>query len=82
MKYKYKTKGCCATEINFEVEDNIIKKVEFVKGCPGNTQGLANLLAGMEVNEAIKRLKGVPCKGDTSCPDQLALALEELVLGK
>ncbi|GAA0114979.1 TIGR03905 family TSCPD domain-containing protein [Clostridium senegalense] len=82
MKYTYKTKGCCATQINFEVEGNIIKEVEFIQGCRGNTQGIARLLVGMEVEEAIKRLKGIPCRGETSCPDQLALALEELVLNK
>ncbi|WP_291573840.1 TIGR03905 family TSCPD domain-containing protein [Clostridium sp. UBA4548] len=80
MEYTYKTTGCCATEINFQVEDDILKKVSFVKGCPGNTKGLASLLEGMEVKEVIKRLKGTPCKTETSCPDQLACALEELVL--
>ncbi|GAA0126453.1 MULTISPECIES: TIGR03905 family TSCPD domain-containing protein [Clostridium] len=82
MKYTYKTKGCCATQINFEVEENIIKEVEFIQGCRGNTQGIARLLVGMNVEEAIKRLKGIPCRGETSCPDQLALALEKLVLNK
>lgn len=80
MEYTYKTKGCCATEINFEVEDNKIKNVQFVKGCPGNTKGLSALVEGMEVNEVIKKLKGVPCRTSTSCPDQFATALEELVL--
>jgi len=67
MEYTYKIKGCCATEVKF-------------RGCPGNTKGLAALLEGMEVNEVVKRLKGVPCKTSTSCPDQFATALEELVL--
>ena len=74
MKYTYKTKGCCATEINFEVEDNK------VKGCPGNTKGVSVLVEGMEVNDVVKKLKGVSCRTSTSCPDQFAIALEELVL--
>jgi len=80
VKYNYKTQGCCATEITFEVENNILKNVNFTKGCPGNTIGLASLLEGMEVNEVVKRLKGTPCRTDTSCPDQLACAVEQLVL--
>lgn len=80
MNYNYKTKGCCAKEINFEIENNIVKKVSFVDGCSGNTKGIANLLEGMEVREVVKKLKGTPCRNETSCPDQLARALEELVL--
>lgn len=73
----YKTKGTCAREINFEIEGNTIKAVEFVGGCAGNTQGVAKLIQGMDVNEAINRLQGIQCgtKG-TSCPDQLASALK------
>lgn len=54
--------------------------MSFVKGCPGNTKGLASLLEGMEVKDVVKKLKGTPCRTETSCPDQLACALEELVL--
>ena len=80
MKYTYKTQGCCATEITFEVENQILKNVKFTKGCPGNTLGLASLLEGMEVNEVVRRLKGTPCRTSTSCPDQLTNAIEQLVL--
>lgn len=74
----YKTTGVCAKEINFEIEDNKIKNVSFVNGCPGNLMGVARLVEGMEVEEAILKLKGIDCKGKgTSCPDQLAKALEE-----
>ena len=74
----YKTKGTCSTEIQFEVEDNIIKEVRFVGGCMGNTQGVAALVRGYDIDEAISRLKGIDCHGrGTSCPDQLARALEE-----
>lgn len=77
---KYTTSGVCSSEILFEVEDNIVKEVTFVKGCPGNTLGVASLIKGMEVHEAIKRLKGIDCRGrGTSCPDQLAKALEQYV---
>ena len=77
---KYTTSGVCSSEILFEVEDNIVKEVTFVRGCPGNTLGVASLIQGMEVHEAIKRLKGIDCRGrGTSCPDQLAKALEEYI---
>lgn len=54
------------------------KKVTIIGGCAGNTLGLSNLIQGMNIDEAIKRLKGVPCgMRGTSCPDQLAIALQE-----
>lgn len=74
----YKTKGVCTTEIHIDVENNVIKEVNFIKGCPGNLFGIASLVKGMEVDEAITKLKGITCGNkDTSCPDQLSLALEE-----
>ncbi len=74
----YKTTGVCAKEINFEIEDNKIKSVSFVNGCPGNLMGVSKLVEGMDVDEAISKLKGIDCRGKgTSCPDQLAKALEE-----
>jgi uncharacterized protein (TIGR03905 family) len=76
--YTYKTKGTCSTEINFEVEDNKIKEVNFVRGCAGNLQGISALIKGMNVDDAINKLEGIDCKGKgTSCPDQLAKALKE-----
>ena len=80
-KISYRTKGVCSRQIDVEVEDNIIKKVEFTGGCMGNTQGVAHLVEGMSVEEAVTRLEGIECghKG-TSCPDQLAKALIELSL--
>ena len=79
--YNYAPKGVCAKKINFEIVDNKITEIDFTGGCPGNLLGISTLVKGMEVEEAIKRLKGISC-GDksTSCPDQLALALEELVV--
>lgn len=73
----YKTQGTCSRAINFEIEDDTIKFVEFVGGCQGNTRGVAKLATGMKVDEVISRLEGVDCGGrGTSCPDQLARALK------
>lgn len=79
MIYKYKPVGVCSREIEIEVEGSIIKSVRFTGGCAGNTQGVAALIANMNIDEAIKRLKGIDCGGrGTSCPDQLAKALEKI----
>jgi len=76
----YKTKGTCARAISVEVENDIVKSVEFVGGCSGNTQGVAALVKGMDVHEAISRMKGIRCGfKSTSCPDQLALALKQCI---
>ena len=76
----YKTKGVCSREINFEVEDNKVKNVQFVGGCSGNTQGVARLIDGMDIDEAISRIEGIQCGfRPTSCPDQLAKALREAI---
>lgn len=77
----YKTSGVCSKEIQFEVDDNIVKSVSFVGGCSGNTQGISKLVEGMSVDEVIRRLEGVKCGfRSTSCPDQLAKALIEYKL--
>lgn len=76
-KYTYQPQGVCSVQIDFEVEDNVVKNVRFTRGCNGNTQGIGALVEGMQVDEVIKRLKGTDCNGrGTSCPDQLARALE------
>lgn len=78
MDYEYKTKGVCARSINFSVEDGKVKNVKFNGGCNGNGKGVAALVDGMDVDEAISRIKGITCgMKKTSCPDQLATALEE-----
>ena len=79
MQYVYSPRGVCSREMQIEVEGNIIKSVKIVGGCAGNTVGVSRLVEGMDIDEAIKRLKGIPCgnKG-TSCPDQLARALENI----
>lgn len=73
----YKTHGVCSQSIEFEVENNTVTACKFIGGCRGNTQGVAALVVGMSVDEAIKRLKGIQCRMGTSCPDQLATALME-----
>ena len=75
----YNTRGVCASSINFDVEDGIVKNVVFNGGCQGNQAGIAKLVEGRPVDEVIERLRGIDCRGrGTSCPDQLARALEEL----
>ena len=74
----YKTKGTCSQAINVELDGDVIKHVEFVGGCSGNTQGVAKLVEGMKAEEAISRLEGILCGSrPTSCPDQLAKALKQ-----
>ena len=74
----YKTHGVCARAISFDVENNRLVNVQFAGSCSGNTQGVARLVEGMDVDEAIQRLEGIQCgPRPTSCPDQLAQALKE-----
>ena len=80
MKKAFKTSGTCSDRIDFEIEDGIIKSVNFSGGCEGNLSGLARLAVGMSALDAIERLKGISCgRRGTSCPDQLAKALQEAV---
>ena len=76
MRFSYETAGSCATRIDIEIEAGFIVSADFIDGCAGNTQAVAALVKGMPVAEAVRRLKGIACQGDTSCPDQLARALE------
>lgn len=75
----YKTSGVCSRAIDFEIDaENKVRNVKFDGGCSGNTQGVARLVEGMDVNEAISRLEGIRCgHRPTSCPDQLSKALKE-----
>ncbi len=72
----YKPVGTCSQEIRYEVKDGIVTFCQFVGGCPGNTQGVAKLVIGRKVAEVVQMLKGIQCRNGTSCPDQLARALE------
>ncbi len=77
---KYRTKGTCSSAIDIEMDGTTIKSVAFTGGCNGNLKGISKLVAGMDAKEAIERLKGIKCGfKPTSCPDQLALALEEIL---
>ena len=78
MTINYTPRGVCSRNITIEVTDGIIDSVKFTGGCHGNTQGVAALVRGMKVTEAIEKLEGINCNGKgTSCPDQLAKALKE-----
>lgn len=79
MEYRYTPRGVCSSEMIIEMEGNIIKSLKITGGCPGNTVGVSNMVEGKDINEVIKKLKGIQCgiRG-TSCPDQLAKALEEV----
>ena len=74
----YRTRGVCSQAIQFELDGDIIKHVDFIGGCSGNTQGVAKLIEGMDAKEAISRLEGIRCGfRPTSCPDQLSKALKQ-----
>ena len=73
----YKTTGTCSSAIEYEVENGIVTNCRFIGGCPGNTAGVARLVIGRKVEDVIALLKGIPCRNGTSCPDQLARALEQ-----
>ena len=78
MEYKYKTKGTCAREITFDIQDGIVRNVSFFGGCNGNLKGIAALVEGKKAEEIIPLIKGTKCGfKPTSCPDQLAIALQE-----
>lgn len=78
MEYSFEPQGVCAYKMSFVIEDGIIKDVKIEGGCPGNSLGVASLVIGMKVEDAIKKLKGIDCRGrGTSCPDQLARGLEK-----
>ena len=79
----YQPTGICAVGIDFEIEDGKVMDVKFTGGCDGNHKGLNGLIKGMKVEEAVSRLKGITCgPRNTSCPDQLARALEEYLVKK
>lgn len=76
--YTYYTRGVCSSKMEIELENGKIKNVSITGGCNGNLQGVSRLVEGMEAEEAIRRLKGIRCGAkQTSCPDQLSIALEE-----
>ena len=75
----YTPTGVCSKKMNIEIEGDTITKVEIIGGCPGNTLGVSKLCIGRKIDDVIKELKGIPCGfRETSCPDQLSIALEKL----
>ncbi len=77
MQFEYRTQGTCSSKIQFEIEDGIVKSVNYYGGCNGNLQGISALVSGMPAEKVIEQLKGIKCgMKQTSCPDQLATALE------
>ena len=79
MHKTYKTKGVCSVQIDFDIKDNKIYNVKYLGGCNGNLKGIAALVEGQDIKTVKERLKGIKCgMKETSCPDQLAKALEEL----
>ena len=79
MEYRFTPQGVCSTQIIVEVEEGIIKKLTVENGCHGNLQGISKLVEGMKIEEVIKRLEGINCRGrGTSCPDQIAKMLKQI----
>ncbi len=80
MIYNYSPKGVCSREFIIDIDNDIINEIKVIGGCSGNLQGIASLLKGMKIEDAIKKLKGIKCgMRDTSCPDQIARALESII---
>ncbi len=78
MKYNYRTQGTCARSISFDLEDGIVKNINFEGGCNGNLKGISALAEGKNAEEIIEMLSGIRCGfKSTSCPDQLAKALRD-----
>jgi len=77
--YSYKTRGTCSQQILIDADGDTISSVQFIGGCTGNTQGVARLAAGRRIEEVIALCKGIQCRAGTSCPDQLATALEKML---
>lgn len=83
MEYNYKTSGVCSRGVSFSIEDGIVKKVQFTGGCDGNTKGVAKLCEGRDAKELITLLSGIKCGyKNSSCPDQLARAIEDAISNK
>ena len=80
MKYTYRTKGTCSRSITFDIEDGVVKNVQFEGGCNGNLKAIGSLLEGADPKFAIERLSGICCGfKNTSCGDQLARAIRQAV---
>lgn len=78
MHYEHINRGTCSQAILIDTDGDIIRSVQYIGGCHGNTQGISKLVVGMKIDDVIERCKGIQCRAGTSCPDQLARALEEM----
>ena len=74
-QFTYRTRGVCSSSIDIAIENGVIQSVQYHGGCSGNTQAIARLAVGMNIDDIIERLQGIVCRSGTSCPDQLAKAL-------
>ena len=82
MKIIHEPAGICSRLMKFDFEDGIIRNVEIRGGCDGNSRGIAGLLEGMKAEDAVAKMKGIRCgTKKTSCPDQLAIAIEKCTAG-
>ena len=78
MEYRYEPEGVCSYEMIFEIDGDVVKRLKIIGGCPGNTVGVSKLIENKKIDDIIKMLKGIDCGSrGTSCPDQIARALEE-----
>ena len=82
MQFEYRTKGTCSQRILFEVEDGVLRNVQFIGGCNGNLKGIAALVEGMDIDDAISRLDGILCRNGTSCPNELAQGIKDYYKSK
>ena len=73
----YRTRGTCSTAIDLEIDNGVITACAFTKGCQGNALGLSKMVVGQDAREVMQKLRGIPCQGNTSCPDQLSHAIEQ-----
>jgi len=73
----YRTHGTCSTSIDLEIDHGVITACSFTKGCQGNALGLSKMVVGQDAREVMQKLRGIPCQGNTSCPDQLSHAIEQ-----
>ena len=78
MKYIFTPRGVCSMQMIFEIDEGIVKDLQIIGGCPGNTVEVSKLVKGKNIDEIIQMLRGIPCGNrGTSCPDQIAVALQE-----
>lgn len=73
--FHYTNHGTCSTGIDLEIQDGVVTYCKFIRGCAGNTEGLSRMVVGQKADDVARKLEGVQCRGNTSCPDQLSKAI-------